>query len=129
MDHKKGDEGASSRWRDSWRYRILFFAFALFLFPVFVRDREGFIADDEISDFEKTFIQAIVYNYEVLKEYGTENEVRAAGKVMTKGKDYEMVGLALNSPPRSCRAERLDRWMEISSLSKPGPRNREVACQ
>ena len=46
-------------------------------------------------DFEKTFIQAIVYNYEVLKEYGTENDVRAAGKVMTKGKDYEMVRLVL----------------------------------
>lgn len=42
-------------------------------------------------DFEKTFIQAIVYNYDILKEYGTENDVKAAGKVMTKGKDYEMV--------------------------------------
>ncbi|KAL2261046.1 hypothetical protein VTK26DRAFT_4766 [Humicola hyalothermophila] len=40
------------------------------------------------SDFEKTFIQAIVYNYSVLKELGDESEVRAKGKVMTKGKDY-----------------------------------------
>ncbi|KAL1961635.1 hypothetical protein VTN77DRAFT_1385 [Rasamsonia byssochlamydoides] len=40
------------------------------------------------SDFEKTFIQAIVFNFETLKEYGDEAAVRAAGKVMTKGKDY-----------------------------------------
>lgn len=40
------------------------------------------------TDFEKTFIQCIVYNYEVLKEYGDENAVKAAGKVLTKGKDY-----------------------------------------
>ncbi|SPQ18655.1 3cb7c584-45f6-48be-ada6-5ea97090e839 [Thermothielavioides terrestris] len=40
------------------------------------------------SDFEKTFIQAIVYNYSVLKELGDESEVRAKGKMMTKGKDY-----------------------------------------
>ena len=41
-------------------------------------------------DFEKTFIQCIVYNYDVMKEYGDEVKVRAAGKVMTKGKDYEV---------------------------------------
>ncbi|THD00043.1 hypothetical protein EYZ11_000495 [Aspergillus tanneri] len=40
------------------------------------------------SDFEKTFIQAIVYNYDTLREYGDEGAVKAAGKVMTKGKDY-----------------------------------------
>lgn len=40
------------------------------------------------GDFEKTFIQAIVYNYSVLKELGDEAEVKAKGKVMTKGKDY-----------------------------------------
>ncbi|KAH0537631.1 hypothetical protein FGG08_005582 [Glutinoglossum americanum] len=40
------------------------------------------------TDFEKTFIQAIVFNFEVLKEYGDENSVKAAGKVLTKGKDY-----------------------------------------
>ena len=39
-------------------------------------------------DFEKTFIQCIVYNYDVLKEYGNEADVKAAGKVLTKGKDY-----------------------------------------
>ncbi|KAB8068972.1 P-loop containing nucleoside triphosphate hydrolase protein [Aspergillus leporis] len=40
------------------------------------------------TDFEKTFIQAIVYNYSVLREYGDEAAVKAAGKIMTKGKDY-----------------------------------------
>lgn len=40
------------------------------------------------GDFEKTFIQAIVYNYSMLKELGDEAAVKAAGKVMTKGKDY-----------------------------------------
>lgn len=41
-----------------------------------------------LVDFEKTFIQAIVYNYATLREYGDEAAVKAAGKVMTKGKDY-----------------------------------------
>ncbi|KAJ8060940.1 hypothetical protein OCU04_010020 [Sclerotinia nivalis] len=41
------------------------------------------------GDFEKTFIQAIVYNFGVLKEFnGDEAEIKAKGKVMTKGKDY-----------------------------------------
>lgn len=40
------------------------------------------------GDFEKTFIQAIVYNFNTLKEEGDEAAVRAKGKVMTKGKDY-----------------------------------------
>jgi obg-like ATPase 1 len=40
------------------------------------------------TDFEKTFIQAIVYNFSVLKELGDEAEVKAKGKMMTKGKDY-----------------------------------------
>lgn len=40
------------------------------------------------TDFEKTFIQAIVYSFKVLKELGDEAEVKAKGKIMTKGKDY-----------------------------------------
>lgn len=40
------------------------------------------------GDFEKTFIQCIVYNYDTLREYGDEAAVKAAGKVMTKGKEY-----------------------------------------
>ena len=43
---------------------------------------------DRFADFEKTFIQCIVYNYEMLKEYKDEASLKAAGKVMTKGKDY-----------------------------------------
>ena len=46
------------------------------------------ITDTEWIDFEKTFIQCIVYNYDMLKELGDEAAVKAAGKVMTKGKDY-----------------------------------------
>ncbi|KAF1826357.1 GTP-binding protein YchF [Dissoconium aciculare CBS 342.82] len=42
------------------------------------------------GDFEKTFIQAVVYNYATLKEEGDEATVKAKGKVMTKGKDYVM---------------------------------------
>ncbi len=38
------------------------------------------------TDFEKTFIQVIVFNYSVLKELGDEAEVKAKGKVLTKGK-------------------------------------------
>ncbi|KAK4659409.1 Obg-like ATPase [Podospora pseudocomata] len=40
------------------------------------------------TDFEKTFIQAIVFKYADLKELGDEAEVRSKGKIMTKGKDY-----------------------------------------
>ena len=40
------------------------------------------------GDFEKTFIQAIVYNYKTLREEGDEAAVKAKGKIMTKGKDY-----------------------------------------
>lgn len=40
------------------------------------------------ADFEKTFIQCIVYNYEALKEYKDEASLKGAGKVMTKGKEY-----------------------------------------
>jgi len=42
------------------------------------------------GDFEKTFIQVVVYNYDTMKEYGDEAKVKSAGKVMTKGKDYEV---------------------------------------
>jgi len=40
------------------------------------------------TDFEKTFIQAIVYNYTALREEGDEAAVKTKGKVMTKGKEY-----------------------------------------
>jgi len=40
------------------------------------------------GDFEKTFIQVVVYNYTVLREEGDEASVKAKGKILTKGKDY-----------------------------------------
>ncbi|KAL2066848.1 hypothetical protein VTL71DRAFT_1272 [Oculimacula yallundae] len=40
------------------------------------------------GDFEKTFIQAIVYNFTDLKELGDEAEIKAKGKIQTKGKEY-----------------------------------------
>lgn len=40
------------------------------------------------NDHYRTFIQAVVYNYSVLKEEGDEAGVKAKGKVLTKGKDY-----------------------------------------
>ena len=46
------------------------------------------VCTDFWTDFEKTFIQAIVFNFETIKEIGDEAAVKAAGKVMTKGKDY-----------------------------------------
>jgi obg-like ATPase 1 len=40
------------------------------------------------TDFEKTFIQVVVYNYKTLREEGDEATVKAKGKIMTKGKEY-----------------------------------------
>ena len=40
-----------------------------------------------------------MYNYDVLKEYGNEADVKAAGKVLTKGKDYEMVSFCFFFSP------------------------------
>lgn len=40
------------------------------------------------SDFQKFFLKAEVYNYEDIKLYGSEEEVKAHGKYMTVGKDY-----------------------------------------
>ena len=47
------------------------------------------------TDFEKTFIQCIVYNYAVFKEEnGDEAAVKSKGKVMTKGKGEFHCGTA-----------------------------------
>lgn len=40
------------------------------------------------GDLEKTFIQALVTKYSDVIEYGDEKAVQAAGKLLTKGKDY-----------------------------------------
>jgi len=40
------------------------------------------------TDFEKFFISADVFNYADLKELGTENAVKAAGKLRMQGREY-----------------------------------------
>ena len=75
MDNPQWHKGASSRWCDS--YGCVTYAV----------DHLNTTNCNHL-DFEKTFIQAIVYNYKVLKEEGDEATVKAKGKVMTKGKDY-----------------------------------------
>jgi len=42
------------------------------------------------GDFEKHFVKAEVYNYDAFKEFKSEKGVKDAGKLMTKGKDYEV---------------------------------------
>jgi obg-like ATPase 1 len=48
------------------------------------------------TDFEKNFVCGEIMRYEDLKELGTEPAVKAAGKYITKGKDYEVQVLSLN---------------------------------
>ncbi len=40
------------------------------------------------TDFEKGFIKAEVYSIDDLKKYGSESEIKAAGKYRQEGKDY-----------------------------------------
>lgn len=40
------------------------------------------------TDFEKTFIQVLVYNFETLKELGDEATLRSQGKIQTRGKEH-----------------------------------------
>lgn len=42
------------------------------------------------TDFEKNFIRAEVYQVSDLDELGTEAAIKAAGKLRTEGRDYEM---------------------------------------
>ncbi|PAY18761.1 redox-regulated ATPase YchF [Rhodopirellula sp. SM50] len=42
------------------------------------------------SDFEKGFIRCEVYSLEDLETYGSEKEIRQAGKLRVEGKDYVM---------------------------------------
>jgi obg-like ATPase 1 len=50
------------------------------------------------GDFEKTFIQVIVYNFSALKEFGDEGELKAKGKILTKGKDYVVEDVSQTFP-------------------------------
>jgi obg-like ATPase 1 len=40
------------------------------------------------TDFERGFISADIMKYDDLKQLGSENAVKAAGKYLQKGKDY-----------------------------------------
>jgi len=43
------------------------------------------------SDFETKFVCGEIMAYDDLKEYGTEAQVKAAGKLRQQGKPYEIV--------------------------------------
>ena len=42
------------------------------------------------QDFEKGFIRAEIYSVDELEEFGSEKEIRAAGKLRVEGKEYVM---------------------------------------
>ena len=42
------------------------------------------------TDFEKGFIRAEIYSVDELEEFGSEKEIRAAGKLRVEGKEYVM---------------------------------------
>ncbi len=42
------------------------------------------------TDFQKGFIKAEVYDFDCLKQYGSETAVKEAGKLRQEGKDYRM---------------------------------------
>lgn len=43
------------------------------------------------TDFQKRFIAADIYSYDDFKAEGSENAVKAAGKLRTQGKFYEIM--------------------------------------
>ena len=43
------------------------------------------------SDFENKFVCGEIMAYEDLREYGTESQVKAAGKLRQQGKPYEVL--------------------------------------
>ena len=42
------------------------------------------------SDFEKGFIRAVVFSFDELAQFKSENAVKEAGKLRLEGKDYVM---------------------------------------
>ena len=80
-----------------------------------------------ITDFEKTFIQAVVCRYADLKELGDEPAVKAAGKLQTKGKEYVMEdGDMYGSPPPIFHLKKSANMTSfVASFSKPGLRRVE----
>jgi ribosome-binding ATPase YchF (GTP1/OBG family) len=63
--------------------------------PSFVQSQKHGIELDPAlttsSDFETKFVCGEIMAYEDLKEYGTEAQVKAAGKLRQQGKPYEIV--------------------------------------
>lgn len=56
--------------------------------------RKGLLAPEAAgiihSDFQKNFVCAMIMSFADLKEYGSEGEVKAAGKYKQQGKTYEV---------------------------------------
>jgi len=53
--------------------------------------RTAMYGTDNSSDFEQKFVCGEIMAYEDLKEYGSEAQVKAAGKLRQQGKPYEIV--------------------------------------
>lgn len=62
-------------------------SFSKSLTRVFVPDW-SYTGLDISTDFERGFISAEVMKYNDLRQLGSEAQVRASGKYMSKGKDY-----------------------------------------
>jgi len=73
------------------------------------------------TDFEKNFVCGEIMKFEDLKELGTEAAVKAAGKYITKGKDYEVQVLSLSFVKSDFR-------MEIFVIGSPGRNSQIERC-
>lgn len=92
MEYQEGDKGAAGgRGYSYWCVRSCFWM---------VVDEVTNWGEESV-DFEKTFIQAIIFKYEDLKELGDEAAVKSAGKLLTKGKEHVMEDGDMYVPSRS----------------------------
>ena len=76
MDHPQGDEGSAGR-----RCHVSVPCMLLIYWT-------GLTHLNSHTDFERGFIMAEVMKYDDLKELGSENAVKGAGKYQQKGKEY-----------------------------------------
>lgn len=76
MDRQEGYQSPSSCW-----------CHPVSLSPTF----QVLSADSRSSDFETKFVCGEIMAYDDLKEYGSEAQVKAAGKLRQQGKPYEIV--------------------------------------
>ena len=57
--------------------------------------KDGFFAPQAAgiihTDFERGFIKADIYHYEMLIKYGSEQKIKEAGKIRSEGKSYKVV--------------------------------------